>query len=267
MIQPQVENLPDFVLAIGRKNLSDEVIEHIQNLITKLYLVDFEHRAEALNNIGVLQSYVNNFQKSANAFRDALACEFSDSIYSNYVQALEEAGEYKLAIQKSLEFLNNHPNNQKMLYLALSISRKYFLVDYFYQIVEYSSYHLTNKIVVDKIHDMKNMYERELKQLNTLEIDLEYLSLLINTAFVEVKKIHIGRIGITSDFNQAMGYLSIIYEVYGADFNDIKLLNKNFDEVIFNSIENQITNESLYFDHLSKFSIGFVIGSDQEKAA
>lgn len=267
MIQPQVENLPDFVLAVGRKNLSHEVIEQIQNLITKLQFVDFDDRAEAYNNIGVLESYINNFQRSVTAFREALTYDFTESIYSNYLQSLEEAGEYELAIQESLEFLNNHPNNQHMLYIALTISRKYYLVDYFNKIVEFISYHQANKIFVDKVLHMQGLYEEVLKNLNVIGIDLEYLSLLINIAFIEVKKLHIGRIGIITDFNQGIGYLSIIFEVYGADFNDIKLLNKNFDDLIFNSIENHAPNASLYFDHLSKLSIGFVIGSDHKKAA
>lgn len=267
MVQPQIENLPDFVWAKGRKKLSNDVIFSIEHIVYKLNLVDVEDRAAAFNNIGVLQAYINNFNESVDAFRISLSHNFSEGVYSNYVQTLEKTGKYELAIQECLDFLNNYPNNQRMFDLSLSIVKKYFLIDYFNKIFEFLTYHSSDEIILNKYSHTKNQYDENFKYLTKLNIDCKYLSSLVNVAYIEVKKLQIGTINISIEYNPEINHLTIIFKVDDADFEDIKLLNRNFDNEIFNLIESQTIKSELYFDHLSKVSIGFVIGSEQKRVA
>lgn len=266
MALPQIETLPDFVLQAGRKNLSSDVIESIKKLISRLYLVDVEDKADALNNIGVLESYINNFSKSVEAFKQSLSFDFSDGVYSNYLQALEKSGEYKLAISEAIGFLENNPNNQKIFHLALSISQKYFFENDFNKILDFNIYQPYSVESTNRINSIKEKFKFNLDKLIELDIDSEYLSLLINLAFVEVKKIQSGLINIEIQFTD-IEYMSIKYIVHGSDFYDIKLLNRTFDDQISSLVESESISSSLYFDHLSKLAIGFVIGNENLKAA
>lgn len=266
MALPQIETIPDFVLQDGRKNLSYSVIESIKILITRLYLVEGEDKAHALNNIGVLESYINNFSNSVEAYKQSLSYDFSDGVYSNYLQALEKAGQYKHAIREAISFLEKNPNNSRIFSIALTITQKYFLFDDLQGILRFSNYHPKLNDIIYKKDGLLQQFKTRLSNIENLKIDCEYLSLLINLAYVEAKKIQSGTININIQFND-IEQMTLIFTVHSASFDDIKLLNERFDDKIIQLIESNNITSDIYFDHLPKLAIGFVIGFNNLQAA
>jgi tetratricopeptide (TPR) repeat protein len=265
MQQPQIENIPDFVMNNGKKNLSEEVVANLKALVVRLKLVNITDKAKALNHIGVLESYLNNSEKAVDAFKKSISFDFSELVYSNYLQALELSGSYELATQEAITFLERNPNNKKIYNTALSFITKYYLKNEINQILSFSAYH-EDEASIREAAEFKDMYIKDFTSIDKLNIDIEYLNLIINLAFRETKKIQNGQVNIETNINE-INQLSILFNIYGIGFEDIKVLNKNFDDQIFKMIECKDIDSSIYFDHLLKVSIGFTIASDNRKAA
>ncbi|MEN8291965.1 hypothetical protein ABFO59_05720 [Acinetobacter radioresistens] len=265
MYQPQVERIPDFVVQQGKKDLSKEAVADIENLISRLRLVNSADKAKALNNIGILESYLNNSQKAVEAFQESLSFSFSEFVYSNYLQALELSGLYQLAIQEAISFLEKNPNNKKIYETAISLVTKYYIKDEIEKILLFSTYH-DDEDSSKEAAEFRSMYVKDFMDIDKLGINSNYLNSIINLAFRQAKNIQKGQLDIKTCIND-IDQLSIILNVYGIGFEDIKVLNKDFDNLLFKMIESKEIDSDVYFDHLLKFSIGFTIASEIAEAA
>lgn len=265
MKQPQIEKIPNFVMNNGKKNLSEEAVVNLKTVISRLHLVNITDKAKALNHIGILESYLNNPQKAVDAFKRSLSFDFSELVYSNYLQALELSGLYELATQEAISFLEKNPNNKKIYNTALSFITKYYLKNEINRLLSFSAYH-EDEAGIREATEVKNMHIKDVNDIDKLDIDIEYLNLIINLAFIEAKKIQKGQLNIQTNINE-INQFSILFNIYGIGFDDIKVLNKNFDDQIFKMIESKDIDPNIYFDHLLKVSVGFTIASDNQKAA
>lgn len=265
MNQPQIEKIPDFVAQEGKKDLSKETIAQMKALISRLRFVNAADKSKALNNIGILESYLNNSQKAVEAFQKSLSFNFSEFVYSNYLQALELSGLYKLAIEEAISFLEKNPNNKKIYETAISFVTKYYVKNEIDRILSFSIYH-DDEASIEEATEFRSMYVKDFINIDRLGININYLNSIINLAFRQVKNIQKGQLDIKTHVNE-IDQLSIIFNVYGIGFEDIKVLNKNFDDLLFKMIESKEIDSNIYFDHLLKVSIGFTIASENTEAA
>lgn len=261
-MRPQVEDLPDFIFFEGVKDLSSDVVGKLRRLVMRLNLVSgLDDRAGALNQIGIINSYLNNTDDSIRAYNRALELVFDDGVFSNYLRDLEKSGEYKDAIKEALKFLDNNPNNHKVFSVILEIMSKYFLYDEMLELMKYSTF-MSNH---EKYLDLFQEYKEQCDELKKLGIDLDYLNLLVSTAYVGIKHIQVGQIDIETTFTD-IDQVSILFNVHDIGFTEIKVLNQVFDDSVSSLLERGIVNPNIYFDHLAKVVIGFRFTSSESKA-
>lgn len=267
MPQPQVEKLPSFILEEGRKDLGQDKVSFLHNMISRMRLVNAEDQANALNRIGVIHVYLNECKQALHAFRKSLSLELCELTFSNYMQTLERAGEFKQAIKEGLDFLESNPNNRKVFYTLLDIVTKYPNIEPVENILKYFKFQFEAEHLLEEETNFRSHIDNELKILEMLEVDLEYFNLITNIAFLEVKKLQVGFINFHSYLNEEIGQLNINVMAKGINREDIKILNKNFDNQLKSLIDEEIIPFDKYIDHLMKFNFGFSMYKASDLAA
>lgn len=267
MPQPQVEKLPSFILEEGRKDLNQDRVSFLRNMISRMRLVNAEDQADALNRIGVIHIYLNECEQALHAFQKSLSLEFCELAFSNYIQTLERIGKFKEAIEEGLNFLESNPNNRRVFYTLLDIVTKYPNIKSIESMLKYFKFHFEAEELIEAETKLRSEVDNELGILEMLEVDLEYFYLVINIAFLEVKKIQVGFINFHSYLNDETGQLNINVVAKGINREDIKALNKNFDDRLQGLIERDVISFDNYIDHLMKFTVGFGMATPSQLAA
>ncbi|TCB67412.1 hypothetical protein E0H88_12860 [Acinetobacter sp. ANC 4216] len=268
MNRPELEKIPEFILADGRKSLSFEVVKYIEEQIGKLKEVQGRDRPKALFNIGIMQSYINEFEKAQESFYDSCMLEHSGLAYSNYIQALERTGKYALAIEKTLSYLENNPNNKNVYFQLAHLAKKYPSLDL---IEKYNYYFNYMNFSTEKEFTLFSNLYQELKddyeQISKLNIENSYIHKLMNIAFIETKKIQVGQILIGLDFNRDLEMVIADICVENVNYSDISILNQEFDKEVFQQIKNSKNFSDNYYNNMEKFIITFRVSHSQRVAA
>lgn len=267
MPQPQVEKLPSFILEEGRKDLSQDKVSLLRNMISRLRLVSAEDQADALNRIGLIHIFLNEYEQALKAFQKSLSLEFCEMVFANYLQTLERLGKFKQAIAEGLNFLKSNPNNRRVFYALLDIVTKYPNINFAEEIIKYFKFHFEGEDLIEAEGRLRSQINDELNILEMLEVDVEYYNLIVNIAFLEVKKIQIGFLNFRSLLNNETGQLNISVVVKGINKEDIKVLNKNFDDQLHSFVEKDIISFDKYIDHLMKFTFGFSMAKSSQLVA
>lgn len=257
MPQPQVEKLPSFILEDGRKDLAQVKVNYLRNMISRMRLVNAEDQVAALNRIGVIYVYLNECEQALDVFQKSLSLELCEMTFSNYIQTLERLGKFEQAIKEGLDFLESNPNNRRVFYTLMDIVTKYPNIKFIEDILKFFKFHFEADELIEAENKFRFEAQNELKILEQLEVDLEYFNLITNIAFVEVKKIQVGFLNFHSYLNDETGQLNINVVAKELNKDDIKVLNKNFDDRIQSLIEKEIISFDKYVDHLMKFTFGF----------
>lgn len=264
MPQPQVEKLPSFILEEGRKDLSQDKVSLLRNMISRMRLVSVEDQADALNKIGLIYIFLNEYEQALHSFQKSLSLEFCEMVFANYIQTLERLGKFKQAIKEGLSFLESNPNNRRVFYALLDIVTKYPNIKSIEEILKYFKFHFEEEELIEAEIRLRSQIDNELDILEMLEVDVEYFNLVANIAFLEVKKIQIGFLNFQSYLNNETGQLNINVAVKGINREDIKILNKNFDNQLHSFIEKGVISFDNYIDHLMKFTFGFSMAKSSQ---
>jgi tetratricopeptide (TPR) repeat protein len=267
MPQPQVEKLPSFILEEGRKDLAQVKVSFLRNMISRMRLVNAEDQADALNRIGVIYVYLNECEQALDVFQKSLSLELCEMTFSNYIQTLERLGKFEQAIKEGLNFLESNPNNRRVFYTLLDIVTKYPNIKFIEDMLKYFKFHFEAEELIEAETKFRSDAQNELEILEMLEVDLEYFNLITNIAFLEVKKIQVGFLNFHSYLNDETGQLNINVVAKGINKEDIKVLNRNFDDRIQSLIDKGVISFDKYIDHLMKFTFGFGVAKLSQQAA
>lgn len=266
MISPQLENIPSYVLVNGKKDLSDEVCFELHGVIDKLNFVNGDAKGSALNTVGVIYAYLNQYEDALEAFNNALYYEFSDVTYINYLQTIERLGDYNRAFDEGIRVLCDHPNNINLFGCLFDITSKYLMCENFNILKNYEPYLRANpqKIDVnDKLSTAEALLNHDYTLINDNGIDIDYYRYLVNLAYCEIRKLTNGELSIIKSDNEFGEFnFRILADI---SVNDVISLNKKFDQRLLESINNNSISFEAYLSHMDKLVMGYEIVSNKQE--
>lgn len=257
MAKPQIEKIPSYVLEKGRKNLSQNAVSQLFMVMEKLSRVEGPSKVMALNSIGVIQAYLNDYDNALETFDHALSINLSDSAFSNKLHTLKALDRLQESISLGFEFLENYPNNKRIFRFLSSNIHRLSLKNEYKQLEQYYKYFETDKEFMKGLTNYDLVYNSRTKHLQDNDINLDYFSVYLNAAYSVLGKLVTGDVQ-TFVFENDLNQLSI---KLSADLskNDIRFLNKEFDSRIEKLIEKNIITFDDYIYHLNKINLGFGI--------
>ncbi|WP_336936504.1 hypothetical protein [Acinetobacter beijerinckii] len=263
MISPQLEKVPAYVLLNGKKDLSDEVCSELHEVMEKLKLIKGDDKASALNTVGVIHAYLNQYEYALESFNDALYYEFSDVTYINYLQTIERLGDYNRAFEEGIRVFCDHPNNINLFSCLFDLTSKYLMSENFDILKHYEPFLRANPFKIDikeKILAAESIINHDCALINQNEININYYRYLVNVAYCEVRKLTNGELSIIKSDNE-FGELNfrILADI---SVNDVILLNQKFDQRLVESIDKNLISFEDYLSHLDKLVMGYEIVSN-----
>lgn len=266
MITPQLEKVPDYVLSNGRKDLTDEVYSELYSVIDKLRAIKGPRAANALNHIGVIQAFLNEYEDALYSFEDSWNRDFTIVSYINYLTTLERLGQYNKAFDEGIAVLCSNPNVYSLFELLFDLSKKYIMVENFGYLKHYESYLKVNPKNIDiskKIRESEITLLKDNELLKSNNIKLDYYQKIINIAFCEVRKISHSELFLSTKTNDLGEFCKNIQ--CDLTKSDIRKLNSSFDKKIEEAIHNGLISYQDYLFHMDKLFIGYQIKAKFDK--
>lgn len=259
MIKPQIENIPDFIGLPGKKIRTQECYADLLVLKSKLLNINFDSqaRAVALNRVGIIECYMNNYVSGLSTFRDSFETYFSEAAYKNYLQTLEALERLPEVFTNGLDFLDDNPNNILVYKFLLRLSKKYSLIDEFNHLKRFSSYHVENAEFIEYIKSTEASITENNEYLISKGIDLNYYQSSLTAAASIVRFFYNGDFQVRTTEDE-FGVISVRY---CADLtkNELRFVNKEFDRRIDHMINSGKLDFDIYLDQMKKIIFGFEI--------
>lgn len=264
-IYPALKKIPEYVLAKGKKNLSEDVVIELNTIISELGRVSPEDQAVALCNIGLMNSYVNNFSEAKNNYYDSYKIDADDRVYSNYLLMLQRINEISTAFNEACDYLDRNPNNFAIFESIMQIAMKCPTIERIEKVQGYRKYQ-TEDFHLSKLRDeMIVEMNNDINLLKKYEVDIKFYEIYIGTALNLIHSICKSDVNIGSFENTDLGLITICMSSNYLEFSDIILLNEMFDNKIQVMLENGILDKASYFDNLSKISFIYSVGESKEE--
>lgn len=258
MAKPQVEQIPHFVIENGRKNLSQSSVSELISVMNRLSRVVGEDKAMALNNIGVIQSYLNDHESALETFEDSISSSFSDAAFSNKLHSLKALDQLEKSIALGFDFLERFPNNKKVFRYIYNNTKKLCMENEFKKLEKFYKYFETEQDFIESISKNDAVYNRRAKYLKESGVDLRFFSIYLNAGYAVLAKLVTGDVKTTISENDSTNSFTI---KLSADLskNDIRFLNRDFDKRIENLINTGLITFEDYLHHMNKINLGFSI--------
>lgn len=258
MIRPELVKLPNFVKFKGIKNFSNEAVAELLDTMDALRQVKGEEKSTALTSIGIIQSYLNQYDDAKVSFYDSYSLDPSSIVYANYIQAIERSSKYGEAIKLTLDYLSKHPNNPYIFGLLAEMTKKYPTENSVNHLTYYRERVTLNDDQLDQLFDDFIQYtKQDLISLDRLKINADYYHNLMNIAAIIIKNIHVGSFGVETVEHFDMEQLTVRIKIEDLEYKYLNHINKMFDEEVIRQVESGQLAKEIYFDHLNKLIFSF----------
>lgn len=250
------------LLSEVRKDLSDEKVNELTKLLLELDKVSGEDSVEALFQQGLIFSYLNKHDLASKKFLESHSIDENEVSLTNGINALKLVRKEEVAFEEGFSFLRKNPNNPH-LFLCLSRTLlNYYSPKYFSELELYQKYHIENKDLMQAFNAAKisnNIF-------SDLGLQTKILNQLLFIVVSEVHKIFFKQpCNPTIAFDRAEG--CVYYQVVNLpSYEDILILNRNYDVAIQQAIETEEIDFDEYIDSISKLVVGFRANPNQRVA-
>lgn len=254
-IYPALKKIPEYVLAEGKKNLSEEVVLELTKIISDLKRVSPEEKASAYCRIGIMNSYLNNFEQAKDDYYYSYSLDGDDIVFANYLIMLQRLNQISKAFDEACDYLDRNPNNSVVFDALIQITMKTPLKSRIDKLNSYRPYQTESVDITQSRNELIKSIIDDSFIFSKYDLDIDFYESYLSIALNTVHKLSKNDVQIGLIENQELSLFTICIRSNFWDFSDIVTLNKMFDAQIFNYVESGVLDKSLYFDHLSKLSL------------
>lgn len=265
MPKPQLDNL-NFLLS-GKKDLSPLVVAKCEKVIHNLKKITGDDEiVEALNRIGLIYIYLNQFDDALAFFEKAYEKSNLEAYFLNIVRTLERKGEYLSAIKRTFDYLENNLNSNVLRMIIKLLCRYPSIRD-----INHLKLIIEKKVDIkirDEFLNMVNQINERVVVLNKVGVSIQNYALIKNIIFMSINYCYYQKGSDDIDFKLSITIDNDLFEkvrIFNADYEDIIELNALYDTKVQQFIEQGKLTLDEYFDILSKYSFSFVIHTESKE--
>lgn len=266
-IYPALKKIPEYVLVEGKKFLNKEAVEELLKIISDLKKVSPKDQASALCNIGIMNSYLNNFEQAVEDYRHSYSLEPDDTVFFNYLIALQRLNQISYAFDQACLYLDQNLNNKRIFEALIQIVTKYPTRDRVERLQRYRKYQNEDDSLTRKRDENITSIISNCNIIEAYGIDIDFYETFLTIALNIVYKMCKSNVEIGSIDNHELGQFTLYISSTHLEYSDIVHLNQLFDIQINSLIESGDLDKSLYFDHLSKLSLIFSVDKPMKDVA
>ena len=165
-----------------------------------------------------------------------------------------------LAIVEGLEYLERNPNNNQVFELLLNILHDYKHQEALDSLKNSIIYKMEQKRYENLLTNIQDVYNF----IDKISLKTELYNIIVGNLNIELHKLFIN-IDIRSEYSFNKDYIRLKL-INLPDYDDISLLNRNFDKAIQREIEKGNLDFDDYLDSLDKLVVGFRANPDAKVA-
>lgn len=256
-IYPALKQMPDYVQKNGKKNLISSTINELEILIRDLCKVGPQDQPSAFNRVGLIYTYLNNFNKAKEFYYQSYILGRDENVYVNYLITLQRLNQISLAFDETFSYLDVNPNNRVVFNSLLQMTCKYPSQYRLNKLSEYRNFQTESLELSDRYDQLFKGIVDDINIFNKYEIDLEYFERYITLAVEVVNSTFKSKLNIETMDNVEIDQYVISIGSEFFDYDDIIFLNQEFDLQLHSLVNNGIVSKKQYFDHLTKLSLFF----------
>ena len=256
-IYPALKQIPDFVQKNGKKNLTQATINELDLLIRNLCKVSPQDKAQAFNRVGLIYTYLNDFEKAKGYYYESYRLDRDQNVYVNYLITLQRLGQISLAFDDAYSFLDANLNNKVVFNSLLQMTCKYPSQFRFSKLSEYRNFQTESLDSSDQYDQLFKGIVKDIEILNKYEIDLEYFERYLTLAVEVANSTFKCNLKIESFDNDEINQFVICVGSQFFNNDDIVFLNQKFESSLHILVNGGGVSKDQYFDHLTKISLVF----------
>lgn len=245
-----------------RKDLSDKKVAELNQLLTELDRVKGDDFVEALSQQGLILSYLNEPKLASEKFLASYNIDGNEVSLANSINALSLINENPVGLEKGLKFLEKNPNNPSIFRCLSRNLLNFHSPEHFNELNFYIKYHLEN----DELINIFNATKTANAIFDSLELETKTLNQILFVVMSEIRKTFFKQPChpiIWFNEEECCAY----YQIENLpSYQDILILNKNYELAIEQEIESGELNFDEYVDSISKLVIGFKANPNQRIA-
>ncbi|EPR82909.1 hypothetical protein L289_2634 [Acinetobacter gerneri DSM 14967 = CIP 107464 = MTCC 9824] len=256
-IYPALKQIPDFVQKNGKKNLTQATINELNVLIRDLCKVSPQDKARAFNRVGLIYTYLNDFEKAKDYYYESYSLDHDENVYVNYLITLQRLNQISLAFDEAFSFLDMNLNNKVVFNSLLQMTCKYPSQFRLNKLYEYRNFQTESLDLSEQYDQLLNGLVEDISVLSKYEIDLEYFERYMTLAVEVVNSAFKCKLNIETFDNEEINQFVICVGSQFFNIEDIVYLNQKFESSLHILVNEEELSKDQYFDHLTKISLVF----------